>query len=105
MDKIETKVVNEIKDNPKVFYNHARKKSVIRTGIGALKDSKGVTYYDDKMKAELLKNQYESVASTPRENIKDSEFLKEILSPIPNQTPTMENIWIDPSEVENFIKK
>ena len=105
MDKIETKVVSEIKENPKVFYNYARKKSVIRTGIGALKDSKGVTHYDDEMKAELLKIQYESVASTPRENIRDLEFLKDILSPITNQSPILEDIWIDPSEVESFIKK
>ena len=60
----ETKVINEIKNNPKAFFKYANSNKESRMKIGPLKS--GVTFESGPKKmADILSNQYQGVFSTP----------------------------------------
>ena len=63
----EEKAVGAISTNPKYFYKYARKHSNIRARVGPLLDSEGRACSAADAVAELLRDQYEKVFSTPRE--------------------------------------
>ena len=66
LSKREEEAINAIKINPKFFYDYAKSKSTIRSGIGPLVDELGNPIDDAGEISEILKSQYESVFSTPR---------------------------------------
>ena len=61
----ETRVIRAVKKNPKYFYSYAKKKSVTRYAIGPLQ-AEGRLVTNTKEMSELLREQYESVFSTPK---------------------------------------
>ena len=61
----ETRVIQAVKKNPKYFYSYAKKKSVTKYAIGPLQ-AEGRLVTDTKVMSELLREQYESVFSTPK---------------------------------------
>ena len=66
-DMKEKRAVENIKKNKKYFYKFARNQSKIKSKIGPLKVN-GETISDPSKIAEALKNQYETVFTTPRTN-------------------------------------
>lgn len=63
----ENRAILNIKKNYKYFYKYAREQSVIKSKIGPLKVG-NETVSDPKQIAETLKQQYETVFTTPRTN-------------------------------------
>ena len=69
--KIETEAIENIKSNPKYFYRYAKAKSVIRSNIGPLLNSKGDLTSHPKDMTEILSKQYIGVFSNPEEVLDD----------------------------------
>ena len=63
------KAILKIKTDPKYFYTFASKKSKNKSKIIVLQDINGELKYEKHEIAEILKLQYESVFSTPKEDI------------------------------------
>ena len=61
----DTRAIAAIKNNPKYFYKFIKNNSKIRAGIEHLQDEDGNLEPSNKKMSELLKEQYNSVFSTP----------------------------------------
>ena len=68
--KKENEAINKMTTNPSYFYSYAKRFSKTSNQIGQLTKKDGTIVTDSSEKAELLKEQYESVSSKPRENFK-----------------------------------
>ena len=66
--KEEEKVIGEIKSDPTVFFNYAKKYIKTKESIGPIMDKNGNIHWNCKNIADLLKDQYRSVFSKPREH-------------------------------------
>ena len=74
----ETKAVEAIRRNPKYFYAFARRKTMTKSSIGPFRHD-GNIISDPYEKSEMLRRQYESAFSTPREPDVEG-LLRELLS-------------------------
>ena len=61
----ESKVIEDMKNDPKKFYKYAKKHSKTREEIGPLQDRNGNIFSDNKKMADMLLEQYRSVFSEP----------------------------------------
>ena len=68
-----------------------------------LKENKYVT--DEIEMAEMLKEQYSSVCSVPKEDIFSEEFKKDLFSDISRDKPKIENIAVNKEYVREHISK
>ena len=68
--KEEKAAIQTIKQNPKYFYSYAKKFSKSKGEIAAFEKEDGVLTDDPAEQAEILRRQYESVASKPFEDFK-----------------------------------
>ena len=68
--KEEKAAIQTIKQNPKYFYSYAKKFSKSKGEIAAFEKEDGVLTDDPAEQAEILRKQYESVASKPFEDFK-----------------------------------
>ena len=75
-NKEEEEVIDDIKNDPATFYNYAKKYAKTKDTIGPIMDKEGNIHSNSKNIADLLKNQYRSVFSEPREtyNYKNIEY-------------------------------
>ena len=72
----ETKVVEQIKDEPAIFYSYAKSFTVKTSDIGALEDEKGnLTNYMEEM-TNILSGQYKKMWTTPRTEISYEEVTR-----------------------------
>ncbi len=51
----------DLKGNPKKFYSYIKSKKCDNIGVSPLKNTDGLTYSDNKTKANILNNQFSSV--------------------------------------------
>lgn len=72
--KKELEVISYLKDNPSVFYKYARKKAVVQSNIGPLKNKQGEMILDNLEMAEFLGGQYFSIGQEPFEDLEDPAF-------------------------------
>ena len=85
--KQEKDAIKTIKHNPKYFYTYAKKFSKSKGEIAAFVKENGELTDDPAEQAEILKKQYESVASKPMEEFKVKEdFFIENVGNTPDQT-------------------
>ena len=76
--KEEKKAVGVIKRNPKYFYTYAKKFSKSKSEMGAFEKENGDLTNDAFEKSEILRKQYESVASVPMKEFEvDEGFFEE----------------------------
>ena len=68
--KQEKEALSKMKKDPKAFYNYAKKFSKATSDIGPFMSKEGNVVADAKTIADMLKEQYESVYSTPFEDKK-----------------------------------
>ena len=68
--KQEKEALSKMKKDPKAFYNYAKKFSKATSDIGPFMSKEGNVVADAKTIADMLKEQYESVYSTPVEDKK-----------------------------------
>ena len=68
--KQEKDAIKTIKHNPKYFYTYAKKFSKSKGEIAAFVKENGEVTDDPAEQAEILRKQYESVTSKPREEFK-----------------------------------
>ena len=61
----EMKIIETIPNNTKSFFDYAKKKSKIKTGIGPLRNEANETVEDPRLISEMFKQQYESVFTQP----------------------------------------
>ena len=94
----EDTLVNEISENPKKFYNHARHFYRSSSTIDAL-DDKGETVTEDTDKAELLNSFFASVLTV------SSEPLHSIPTVAPQPETSIYNIHLSTAEVRTRIQK
>ena len=71
-ERKEIMAIEQIKTNPKYFWSYATEKCKVKTKIGPFKENEKLIT-DPKEKANLLKEQYESVFSTPKYEQKCTE--------------------------------
>ena len=76
----EREAIKTIKHNPKYFYTYAKKFSKSKGEIAAFVKENGDLTDDPAEQAEILKKQYESVASKPMEEfkVKDDFFMEDV---------------------------
>ena len=76
----EREAIKTIKHNPKYFYTYAKKFSKSKGEIAAFVKENGDLTDDPAEQAEILKKQYESVASKPMEDfkVKDDFFMEDV---------------------------
>ena len=74
MNKVESKVIGAIKEDPSTFYRYARQKSSNKSSIGPLMKSDNTLTSDDKVMSDILAKQYAKVFSTPTCDITSDEF-------------------------------
>ena len=91
----ENRAIECIKTNPKYFFSFARSKSKTKTQIGPF-EKDGVLIQDPHEKAEILREQFESVFTRPETN--SNPF-------IPNPTQEIENPLDDLTITEEDIAK
>ena len=85
--KQEKDAIKTIKHNPKYFYTYAKKFSKSKGEIAAFVKENGELTDDPAEQAEILKKQYESVASKPMEEFKVKEdFFIEDVDNTPDRT-------------------
>ena len=65
LDQRENKIVNRIKDNPKVFYSFAKSHSSVKSNISMLLLNSGEVVNDDESMANTFQQQFSSVFSNP----------------------------------------
>ena len=102
--KVENKVLEEIKENPAVFYTYARSKAVIKSSVGPfLRDNKYIT--DEMEMATMLKEQYSSVCSSLREDIYCDAFKTKLFDDSLCSGPRLENIAVSKENVRLHLSK
>ena len=102
----EYNVIDKIKQNPKVFYNYARKKSVIRSSVGPFCGKNGETIGDTQKMCEILSKQYRDICSNPREDILDEIFKNQLFENNSfENTPSLSDIEVTTEKVKKVISK
>ena len=91
----ENRAIECIKTNPKYFFSYARTKSKTKTQIGPF-EKDGETIQDPHKKAEILREQFESVFTRPDTNS---------TPPIPNPAQVIDNPMDDFTITEEDIAK
>ena len=71
----EMEIISNLKDNPSLFYSYARKKAVVQSSIGPLKNAKGEMCLDRLEMSNLLSDQYYSIGQDPFVALDDPDFL------------------------------
>ena len=92
----ELKLARNFKENPKMLHNFVRNKTKVREKIGPLENPNGEIICDNKVKAELLNEQFKSV------------FVSERLNDIPEVERSLESITdipINEEIVRNKLNK
>ena len=93
----EEKAIAAIKTNPKYFYKYANSKANVKAMIGPFISREGVITHDAEEKSNILREQYESVFSDPKQiqvNNQDNQELEEIT-----------DIIFDKNDIEKAIKE
>ena len=72
----ENKVIDQLDTDPSALYRYARKKSVISSNIGPLRDKNNTLHYDKKMISEILADQYSGMCTQPLYYIFDDNIYK-----------------------------
>ena len=94
----EARAIARIKTNPKYFYYHARKNSKIKTQIGPF-EKEGEIVHDPYEKAEILREQFESVFTGPDNNDHTDP------NPATITESTLDDISITEEDIAKQIKK
>ena len=66
----ENEAISKLKTNPRYFYSYAKWFYKTSNQMGQLVNKAGIVITDSLEKAEMLREQYDSVNSIPRENFK-----------------------------------
>lgn len=93
----EDKAIQAIKRNPKYFFTYVKKFSKVKPAIGPLLDKNNSYIVESIDMANLLKDQYSSVFSTPKEPPIDPNELFE------NEPDTLNDIEFTPEDVKKAI--
>ena len=100
----EAKAIKFIKTNPKYFYSYANRYSKTSNRIGPLMNENGENVYSNKEISELLRKQYDSVFSTPHQNMivndPDTFFPDNEVN-----TPKLQDITFNEQDIINAINK
>ena len=97
----ENKAVIAIKKNKKFFHSYARGKSKIKPQIGPFK-AEGQTITCARKKAEILREQYESVLSSPKFTTHEvDEFIRDIMDDVQIE---IEDVIQSMKELEHVCK-
>ena len=93
----EIKIANNIKHNPKAFYQYIASKTIKREGIADLENEKGELINIDKEKCEILNNFFASVFTNESDDeIPNFIYDKDIKNPLNNCT-------VSESEIEKAL--
>ena len=99
------KAIGAIKRNPKYFYTYAKTFSKSRGEIAAFEKENGDLTDDPFEKSEILRKQYESVASVPKKDFEvEEDFFEEDTTA---QTENLENIvpLVDVNDSHPFVSE
>ena len=99
---MEGEAVAKIKRNPKAFYAYAKRFQKTKSGIGPLINEKDEIINKPEEVAEVLRNQYKSVFTEPREDkaVGDpEEFLKR------NENTKFSNVFFNHTDIREAIDK
>ena len=99
--KKELEVISNLKENPSVFYKFARKKAVVQSNVGPLRNKKGEMILDKLEMAEVLGEQYFSIGQEPYVDLEDPTF-KDSLT---NLDLGLREFTIDPVKVREILLK
>ena len=94
----EARAIACIKTNPKYFYYYARKNSKVKTQIGPF-ENEGEAILDPYRKAEILREQFESVFTGPENSVPN------LPNPAPRTDSPLDNIHITEEDIAKQIKK
>ena len=101
--KQEKEAIKTIKHNPKYFYTYAKKFSKSKGEIGAFVKENGEMTDDPAEQAEILRKQYESVASKPFDCLKVDENFFGDKTDEPNEGEVIETCKTDITVARPFV--
>ena len=99
--KKELEVISNLKDNPSVFYKFARKKALVQSNVGPLKDAKGQMINENLGMAETLANQYYSIGQDPFVSIDNEDFI----ASLGDLSTGLHEFAVDPEKVKEILKE
>ena len=105
IEKEEDKAIDTIKKNPRYFYSFAKRKTNMREEVGPLKTEQGKELTSNPQQiADILKMQYESAFSKPKE---DKRVVNPTLffSSIDNERETISDIEFDTADIVKAINE
>ena len=94
-------IISNLKDNPAIFYNYARKKAVVQSSIGPLKNARGEMCLDRLEMSNLLSDQYYSIGQDPFIHPDDPAFL----AGLDHDGVGLSDLDFDPTIVKGILEK
>ena len=102
--KVESKVINSIKEDPSVFYRYARQKSKTRCDIGPLMKSDKTITSDDGEMSNILSQQYAKVFSKPFYDITSDDFTVKLSETVTNVNSEICEIYFTAENIKSALK-
>jgi exonuclease III len=93
----EEAAVGAIKTNPKYFYKYAKSKATVKATIGPFITQDGVIVHNAVEKSNILRKQYESVFSVPKQTLDNYQAVQDI--------EALTDINFNNESLENAIKE
>ena len=101
--KKEKDAISKMKSDPKAFYSYAKKFSRTQSDVGQFLDDSGNLVTDPQISVDMLKQQYESVYSSPVQSMKIEDPLN--FYNINNAVEQLDNVVFNRNDIIEALEK